>query len=91
MAKQPNYDFSGLTQDQEALLTFQGWAVESRYPPSQPSGGTVRKLIDRGLLVPRQRVSTGPLGTMSVTEYDVPIAVHIAWCAYCAKRHGEAA
>lgn len=47
---------------------------------------TVRKLVERGLVVER------PVQVLraTVTAYDVPIAVHAAWCEHCSKQHGVA-
>lgn len=73
-----SYDFSKLTDAQKHILTFQGWEAGER---RQPRKATVRNLIERGLLVARERKFSGGL---IVTEYDVPLAVHIAWCALCA-------
>lgn len=80
------YDFSRLTSAQQELLTFGGWAPGS--PNRQPIGATVRKLLDRGLVVQREvREARGHF--IHVTHaYDVPLPVHMAWCARCAKRAG---
>jgi hypothetical protein len=75
-----DYDFSKLTTAQQSVLTFQGWEVGSDM--RQPSKATVKKLIERGLVIP-QEVKTV---NMTVIEYQVPIDVHMAWCAHCAKR-----
>ncbi len=77
------YDFSALTEKQKALLTFQGWSVDSSIP--QPSPSTVKKLIARGLVIAHELVR----GHWKITEYEVPIPVHAAWCAYCAARLGD--
>jgi hypothetical protein len=75
-----NYDFSGLTESQQELLTFQGWSLnDSR---NQPSKATVKKLIERGLVVQHEYKR----GDFSVAEYEVPIPVHMAWCAYCSEQ-----
>lgn len=73
------YDFSGLTPSQRALLTFCGWDQHSNRP--KPRRSTVQPLIARGLVV------LHPLraGGSDPARYEVPIAVHAAWCAYCAK------
>lgn len=73
------FDFTGLTEDQQALLTFQGWEPGGVLP--QPAPQTVRKLIDRGL-VATYVVNHGGL---QVRAYAVPIDVHMAWCAWCAE------
>jgi len=71
------YDFTDLTEDQQALLTFQGWVPGGVLP--QPSPRTVQKLIDRGLVVAYAVEHSG----LTVRAYDVPVAVHMAWCAWC--------
>jgi hypothetical protein len=72
------YDFSNLTEAQGLLLSFQGWSI-GRHP--QPRKNTVKKLIERGLLIPQKRQWNG----IEITEYEVPIPVHIEWCAYCSN------
>lgn len=76
------YDFTNLTERQQELLTYGGWYGGSRLLP-QPSQATVRKLLDRGLLVAHELRD----GALSWTEYEVPTAVHIAWCGHCSKDH----
>ena len=79
-AQKVAYDFSDLTPTQQNLLTFQGWHALDKYT-RQPSAATVKKLISRGLLFKEDREIHGVI----VTEYDVPISVHIAWCEFCAR------
>lgn len=80
------YDFTGLTPSQHALLTFQGWHVGDRMQV-QPTTRTVRKLIERGLVIPHARqVPFAGRMTMEVTEYEVPLPVHLAWCMRCGER-----
>jgi hypothetical protein len=73
------YDFSCLTPAQEWLICLCGWHIGATWPDGsmrpQPGKRTVRKLIERGLVVPRER-RDGYL----VTEYDVPLDVHAAYC-----------
>jgi len=76
-----SYDFSGLTVRQQEVLTFQGWDVSMGGKVPQPAPKTVRKLIERGLVV--ERINKGPIFT--VREYEVPINVHIAWCDHCLR------
>lgn len=71
------YDFSDLTGDQQRLLTFQGWKVGDRL--RQPTPQTARELIERGLVIPHDRTYCGVV----FKEYEVPIAVHMAWCEHC--------
>lgn len=73
-----SYDFTGLTPNQQALLTFAGWTVETEFF-KQPAARTVKKLIDRGLVIPRERDWAG----VRITEYEVPLPVHFAWCLRC--------
>lgn len=70
------FDFTGLTPAQQALLTYDGWHVGSKLI-RQPQPRTVRRLLERGLVVPRDTVFLG----VRITEYDVPAAVHAAWCS----------
>jgi hypothetical protein len=75
----PAFDFTDLSVDQQALLTFQGWMPGSGMP--QPHPRTVAKLVDRGLVTPYMIMQGG----LATRAYSVPIAVHIAWCAWCAE------
>jgi hypothetical protein len=77
------FDFSGITTRQQELLTFHGW--HSRSGRAQPSLRTLRKLLERELLI--ERVTRW--GYLEVREYLVPPAVHIAWCEYCAGKSGD--
>jgi len=70
------FDFSNLTFRQKELLTFHGW--HSRCGRPQPTPETVRKLKERGLV---RELRVG--GAMTWLEYEVPLAVHIAWCEAC--------
>jgi hypothetical protein len=79
------FDFSRLTIKQKELLSFQGWGIHSLPEIPQPLPRTVKKLIERGLVVEHKICWRG----MTVIEYEVPISVHIAWCAKCAKEHEE--
>lgn len=78
------YDFSGLTRAQQWLLTFQGWEISSE--AAQPSPRTVAKLIKRGLVVPVEVKEMTRIGPMTVTEYRVPLDVHMAWCEHCSRQ-----
>lgn len=82
MGRSVSFDFSGLTTAQAELLSFQGWSPGCGRKQPRPS--TVRKLIDRGLVVE----GTHKVGLATVTTYTVPIPVHIAWCAHCARKAG---
>lgn len=69
------YDFSGLTLTQQWLLTYQGWEPGSKLM-KQPRPQSVRKLIERGLVVERPVIFMG----IRIKAYDVPLPVHMAWC-----------
>jgi len=74
------YDFSKLTDCQQRVLTFQGWVIGSPFP--QPDKRTVKKLIDRGLVIAHPRTSHN----FTVIEYEVPYPVHYAWCKWCSEQ-----
>lgn len=74
-----DFDFRGLTPAQHAVLSLAGWTIGCGR--SQPQPRTMRRLIERGLVVAYDVADRGAI----VTEYLVPVAVHIAWCARCAK------
>ncbi len=84
-----DYDFSGLTANQEWLICYQGWRIGQKFPDGstwpQPSRRTVKKLIERGLIQERVVSVPGPISGMSmqVTEYCVEPDVHLAWCFSC--------
>lgn len=75
-----SFDFSGLTPAQQELLTFQGWEPGTRM--RQPRPQTVRKLLERGLVVERPMQFMG----VAIKAYDVPIPIHMAWCAWCSEQ-----
>lgn len=87
-----DYDFSGLTEQQAWLILYQGWRVGQCYPDGspwpQPTKQMVKKLIDRNLMdVIKSREPVGKSGFyMNVTEYHVPIEVHMAWCIHSTER-----
>lgn len=75
----PAYDFSGLTETQQMLLTVGGWSPGTKVV-KQPQPRTVQKLLARGLL---QAADVTVVG-VTVKAYTVPTAVHMAWCRHCA-------
>lgn len=75
------YDFSGLSDREGELLTFQGWTAQSTMPAVPPGRKAMRRLIARGLVIERSREYRG----LTVTEYEVPLDVHVAWCARCSE------
>ena len=82
----PAFDFDGLTPAQQELLTFQGWAPGPG-ARKQPRPAVAQELVRRGLATVRQV----QIGAALVPAYDVPIAVHAAWCSWCAQRRGKRA
>jgi hypothetical protein len=85
-ATAPSPDFTGLTQAQMYLLSYGGWSPNDKRP--QPRRTTVRKLIERGLVVERDVVFLG----VRMRVYDVPTEIHMAfleWCAGSATRLAE--
>jgi hypothetical protein len=74
-----DYDFSGLTLTQQWLLTNQGWerGYKSGHGPRRP---TVDPLISRGLVFEHKNDEG------RTEAFEVPLAVHIAWCAHCAEK-----
>ena len=52
------YDFTKLTHAQQEVLTFAGWQIGRDLPFAQPGKSTVKKLIERGLVVAPKRLAT---------------------------------
>lgn len=78
------YNFKGLTNHQQMILTRQGWSLrDADSGVCQPSSRSVNKLITRGLVIEHEEKWRG----MIVKTYEVPIPVHMAWCSWCAE-HG---
>lgn len=78
--------FAKLTPAQQRLMAFQGWTWSSVLGRPQPHRATAKALIRKGLMV--QHIL--PLGPgITVFEYEVPIPIHIAWCAYCSRKFDE--
>jgi hypothetical protein len=75
-------NFAGLTLAQQYLLTFGGWHPTDKRP--QPHRATVRKLIDRGLVIEDQTMFLG----VQIPTYTVPHRIHMAWCEHCARSGG---
>ncbi len=76
-----DFNFIGLSQEQQKLLTFGGWTVDPQCPHSRPTLKSASELIERGLLVAEDVNRTDCYGCYSLTEYRVPAAVHAAWLA----------
>lgn len=72
-----DYDFTGLTTAQQWLLSTQGFAFDPTSARRGPRRTTVAPLIERGLVIERAN-GHWP------SSFEVPLAVHIAWCAHCA-------
>ncbi len=76
--------FDGLTLAQDAAF--------SRLALGQPPrcGKTTLSILQkRGLIEARQRELGGGPFAMLVTEYVVPISVHMRWCAWCAANFSD--
>jgi len=86
-------NFTGLTQSQKELLTFRGWKMGARHPDGsvwrQPSRRSVQKLLERGLVIAHETMIRPLSLPVTITEYEVPLAVHIAWCQYCKEHEVE--
>lgn len=82
-----DYNFRGLTNAQQWLILYQGWRIGQRYPDGtlwpQPGKRTVKKLIERGLMVAHEVEERSGGLTLRFTEYRVPLHVHAAYCLQC--------
>lgn len=77
----PSYDFDSLSQSQiDALCNVAfggaGGGVNRR---------TLELLTKKGLIVPVERSNSDRLGRFTWTEYDMPLIVHIDFCAWCSQ------
>jgi len=75
------YDFTHLSEQQQKLLTYHGWRHGDTFQ-QQPSQKTAQRLLERGLMLPREILR----GSMRWTEYDVPDEVHAAWVEFCTQQ-----
>lgn len=73
-----DYDFSKLTTAQEWLLTLKGFQFDPTKAERGPKKATVAPLIARGLVIEHKN-GHWP------SSYEVPLAVHIAWCDHCSE------
>lgn len=73
-----DFDFSKLTPAQRALIANGGWHVPDARNMAQPTKRTVRKLIERGLVVEEIRRENA---IFYIREYSVPDAVRAAYLA----------
>lgn len=79
------FNFTGLSQEQQKLLTYGGWTVDPQCPFSRPTLKAASELIERGLLVAEDVTRTDRYGCYTLTEYRVLPAVHAAWLAQQGK------
>lgn len=80
------FNFQGLTDEQERLLTLGGWAVDPESPKGiAPSRRGALELVARGLLVAEGTIHIDQLGSYPLTIYRVPEVVFSAWCEHCAR------
>lgn len=58
--------------------------------PAGTGRKTIESLLAKGFLVPVERVLRYSDGmNVTITNYDVPTAVHIAWAATCSVEWGD--
>ena len=76
-------NFNNLTENQQELLSFQGWNIGCNR--NQPPKKSMLKLIERGLVIEHEIIDRG----LSIKEYEVPLSVHIAWCEHCSKQEKQ--
>jgi hypothetical protein len=74
-------DFDSLTPDQQQCLNYYALDGHLHQPRGWPKEDTDR-LVELGLLV-RHEVPMD--GGLTVFEYEMPWAAHIAWCGWCAE------
>lgn len=83
-----DFDFRGLTEVQQWLIVMGGWQIGSTNPDGspavQPGKRTVKKLIERGLVVECEAIQWVHGLRLCATEYIVPPEVHAAYCQWCA-------
>lgn len=75
----PRFDFTGITARQSIVLSAGGWQIGRG---KQPPKGSLQRLVDRGLVVPRERQYM----RATITEYDVPSEVQAAWLLHLADQ-----
>lgn len=56
-------------------VAFSGYAT-SRIPTEK----TLKSLVDAGLIVERKRAMRDGFGAYEITDYEMPIDIHMVWC-----------
>lgn len=76
--------YRDLTKRQTEVLGL--IATGDTSPASSPT--TLKKLVDKGLIVKfgRKTVGVDVFGKYTVPMYEMPIAEHIAWCEWCSEQ-----
>jgi hypothetical protein len=80
----PRLDFDALTPAQEAAIHNVAMSQEGQgHAPK-----VLKKLVDLGFIVARER-NMGGHPPMTITVYEMPIAVHMQWAFWCASKYPE--
>lgn len=72
--------FFGLTAKQSDTL---GRIAFGMGGPQHPA--TIKVLLDRGLIAASKRTMRDRMGEYTVTDYDAPLAVNMAYCQWCSE------
>lgn len=78
------YNFSALTKKQQHVLGMVSINLDGGHNRS-----TLDSLVKKGLIERYEEPSMAGPFKMSIHRYRVPLAVHMAWCYWCAAKHGE--
>jgi hypothetical protein len=71
-------NFSALTQNQQDCLEY--YAFPGLSQPQPWARATTDSLVAKGLLT---RVDLDKGGGLTVHDFEMPLAVHIAYCRWC--------
>lgn len=79
-------DFDKLTKAQQDAASRVACNMDPQCSPK-----TIKALVDRGVIEWfKVRVGTDSLGAICVTEYRIPIGVHIQWAEWCSREYEAA-
>ena len=74
-------DFAALTPEQQQAAHW--YAMDEHHrSPGVWEDSVIDALVNRGILVQLDRPCGGGL---TVYEYEMPIAAHMAWCDWCSE------
>ena len=76
-------NFNRLTKKQQAVLGQIACDNDAGHHPQ-----TVESLLKRGLITSYKQ-NLGGWPPIAIIRYEMPISVHIQWCAWCAEQVGE--